>query len=32
MLHGIHPALTGDLLRELDHLGHGDALLVADAN
>lgn len=32
MLHGIHPALDGDTLRGLDRLGHGDAVLIADAN
>ncbi|GMA31972.1 RbsD/FucU family protein [Litorihabitans aurantiacus] len=32
MLHGIHPALSGDLLRALDHLGHGETLLVCDGN
>ncbi|WP_350347057.1 RbsD/FucU domain-containing protein [Agromyces sp. G08B096] len=32
MLSGIHPILTGDLLAELDRLGHGDELVVADAN
>lgn len=32
MLSGIHPILTGDLLAALDHLGHGDELVVADAN
>ena len=32
MLTGIDPLLTGDLLRLLDHMGHGDAVLVADAH
>lgn len=32
MLSGIHPILTGDLLRALDRLGHGEELVVADAN
>ncbi|QAY75047.1 transport protein RbsD/FucU [Agromyces protaetiae] len=32
MLSGIHPILTGDLLAALDRLGHGDELVVADAN
>ena len=32
MLSGIHPLLTGDLLRALDQMGHGDVLVVADAN
>ena len=32
MLSGIHPILAGDLLAELDRLGHGDELVVADAN
>jgi L-fucose mutarotase len=32
MLSGIHPVLTGELLAALDRLGHGDELVVADAN
>ena len=32
MLSGIHPILTGELLVALDRLGHGDELVVADAN
>lgn len=32
MLTGIDPLLTGDLLRLLDHMGHGDTVLVADAH
>ena len=32
MLSGIHPILVGDLLAALDRLGHGDELVVADAN
>lgn len=32
MLQNIDPLLTGELLRELDHMGHGDTLVVADAN
>ncbi|MFD4421604.1 RbsD/FucU family protein [Agromyces sp. NPDC058484] len=32
MLSGIHPMLTADLLAALDRLGHGDELVVADAN
>ncbi|MDR1428145.1 MAG: RbsD/FucU family protein [Bifidobacteriaceae bacterium] len=32
MLKGIHPLLTGELLQALDSLGHGDTVLVADAN
>lgn len=32
MLSGIHPILNGDLLAALDRLGHGDELVVADAN
>ena len=32
MLSGIHPNLGGDLLAALDRLGHGDELVVADAN
>lgn len=32
MLSGIHPILTGDLLGALDRLGHGEELVIADAN
>ncbi len=32
VLSGIHPILVGDLLAALDRLGHGDELVVADAN
>lgn len=32
VLSGIHPILAGDLLAALDRLGHGDELVVADAN
>jgi L-fucose mutarotase len=32
VLSGIHPILTGELLAALDRLGHGDELVVADAN
>jgi len=32
MLLNIDPLLHGDILRTLDHLGHNDRLLVADAN
>lgn len=32
MLSGIHPILSGELLAALDRLGHGDELVVADAN
>ena len=32
MLSGIHPILAGELLAALDRLGHGDELVVADAN
>jgi L-fucose mutarotase len=32
MLSGIHPMLHGELLAALDRLGHGDELVVADAN
>jgi len=32
MLSGINPILHGDLLAALDRLGHGDELVVADAN
>lgn len=32
MLIGIHPALTPDLLRHLRAMGHGDTLVIVDAN
>ncbi len=32
MLTGIHPILTGRVLCLLDELGHGDELVLADAN
>ncbi|MFC6357306.1 RbsD/FucU family protein [Luethyella okanaganae] len=32
MLSGIHPILTGELLAHLDRMGHGDSLVIADAN
>lgn len=32
MLIGIHPALTPDLLRHLRAMGHGDEIVLADAN
>lgn len=32
MLIGIHPLLRGELLQALDEMGHGDALVIADAN
>ena len=32
MLSGIHPLLTGDLLAALDAMGHGDAVVLADAH
>lgn len=32
MLLGIDPVLTGDLLAALDRLGHGESMLIADAN
>jgi len=32
VLSGIHPILVGDLLAPLDRLGHGDEIVVADAN
>lgn len=32
MLIGIHPLLSGSLLRLLDRMGHSDTLVVADAN
>lgn len=32
MLKGIDPLLSGDLLKILDDMGHGDRLLVVDSN
>jgi L-fucose mutarotase len=32
MLQGIHPLLTGELLLQLDAMGHTDAVVVADAH
>jgi len=32
MLTGIHPLLTGELLWHLDAMGHGDAVVIADAH
>ena len=32
MLKGIDPVLTGELLKVLDEMGHGDQLVVADRN
>jgi L-fucose mutarotase len=32
MLKGIHPLLTADLLRTLAAMGHGDEIVIADAN
>lgn len=32
MLSNIHPYLTGDLLRYLDAMGHGDTVVMADAH
>ena len=32
MLQGIDPVLNGALLRALDEMGHGDAVVVADAH
>jgi L-fucose mutarotase len=32
VLSGIHPILHGEMLAALDRLGHGDELVVADAN
>ena len=32
MLIGIHPLLSGELLRMLDEMGHGDELLLVDRN
>lgn len=31
-LKNVHPLLSGELLLELDHLGHGNAVVVADRN
>ncbi|MDM9626249.1 RbsD/FucU domain-containing protein [Rhizobium sp. S152] len=32
MLKGIHPVLNPDLLRAIARMGHGDEILIADAN
>lgn len=32
MLSGIHPLLNGELLLALDQMGHGDDVVVSDAN
>lgn len=32
MLTGINPLLHGDILRMLDHMGHNDVVLIADAH
>ena len=32
MLEGIHPLLTGELLKHLDEMGHSDSVVVADAH
>jgi L-fucose mutarotase len=32
VLIGIHPLLSGELLHALDDMGHGDELVIADAN
>ena len=32
MLRGIDPVLTGELLKVLDEMGHGDQLVIADRN
>ncbi|MDR0283970.1 MAG: hypothetical protein LBI33_03650 [Propionibacteriaceae bacterium] len=32
MLFGIDPILTGEFLRALDEMGHGDAVVIADAH
>lgn len=32
MLQGIHPLLTGELLKHLDEMGHSDGVVVADAH
>ena len=32
MLHGINPLLEGEILSRLFKMGHGDSILIADAN
>ena len=32
MLIGVHPLLTPDLLHALASMGHGDEIVIADAN
>ena len=32
MLKGVDPVLTGELLKVLDEMGHGDQLVIADRN
>jgi L-fucose mutarotase len=32
MLQGIHPLLTGELLKHLDEMGHSDAVVIVDAH
>ncbi len=32
MLKGVNPLLSGDLLKTLDDMGHGDVLVLADRN
>ena len=32
MLRGVDPVLTGELLKILDEMGHGDQLVIADRN
>jgi L-fucose mutarotase len=32
MLQGIHPLLTGELLKHLDEMGHSEAVAVVDAH
>ena len=32
MLKGVDPVLTGELLKVLDEMGHGDTLVIADRN
>jgi L-fucose mutarotase len=32
MLQGIHPLLTGELLKHLDEMGHSEAVVIVDAH
>jgi L-fucose mutarotase len=32
MLQGIHPLLTGELLKHLDEMGHSESVVIADAH